>query len=55
MRTISFLAFLFFLALTICIDTVYGHTILGKVACILSLINTVGFGMLALPSDTGKR
>ena len=54
MRTISFLAFLLFLVLTICIDTVWGHTILGKVACTLSLINTVGFGMLALPSDTDK-
>lgn len=54
MRTLAFLACLFFLALTIGIDTVYGHTILGKIACILSLINTVGFGLLALPSDTDR-
>lgn len=55
MRTIAFLAFLFFLALTVGIDTAWGHTILGEVACIASLINTVGFGLLALPSDTDHK
>ncbi len=54
MNNAEFFLALCFLLATAIIDSLYGHTMMGKVACLFLISLTLGFALLALPSDKEK-